>query len=239
MSDGVHFYSAGPLSVLGIIIVIGLIVLIIPLLFLGLIGEAFTRLGFSWIAAVAVVLLMLLGSFINIPLWKIRRDTVRISHEEGMSMTNVDTAWADTPVWDTIISLNFGGAVIPVTLSLYFLYRALLVSNSSLAEYVIAGILIVAAVAYVTTRPLTGVGIRTSLFIPGLTALLVGFFLSGQIGLSAGVIAFVSGVFGTLLGANIAHLPAAKKLEVPQISIGGAGTFGAVFISCILSALIA
>jgi uncharacterized membrane protein len=239
MSDGVHFYSAGPLSVLGIIIVIGLIVLIIPLLFLGLIGEAFTRLGFSWIAAVAVVLLMLLGSFINIPLWKIRRDTVRISHEEGMSMTTVDTPWADTPVWDTIISLNFGGAVIPIAVSLYFLYRALLVLNSSLVEYVIAGILIVAAVAYVTTRPLTGVGIRTPLFIPGLTALLVGFFLSGQIGLSAGVIAFVSGVSGTLLGANIAHLPAAKNLEVPQISIGGAGTFGAVFISCILSALIA
>ena len=90
-----------------------------------------------------------------------------------------------------------------------------------------------------TTRPITGVGIRTPLFISGLTALLVGFFLSGQIGLSAGVIAFVSGVFGTLLGTDLAHLPASKNLEVPQISIGGAGTFGAVFISCILSALIA
>ena len=73
------FTRPGPLSVLGIIIVIGLIVLIIPLLFLGLIGEAFTRLGFSWIAAVAVVLLMLLEACLDLG-WKIRRDTVRITH---------------------------------------------------------------------------------------------------------------------------------------------------------------
>ena len=74
MSNGVRLYSAGPLSIIALILLIGLVILVIPLLFLGLVGAAFTRLGFSWIAALAVVLLMLFGSFINIPLYTIRRE---------------------------------------------------------------------------------------------------------------------------------------------------------------------
>jgi uncharacterized membrane protein len=104
---------------------------------------------------------------------------------------------------------------------------------------VIPATLIVAAMAYVTTRVMVGVGLRAPLFIPGLTALLCGILLAGGFGLSAGVIAFVSGTFGTLLGADIAHLRHVGTLEVPQVSIGGAGTFGAIFIGCLLSALIA
>ncbi len=61
MGDGVRFYSAGPLSVFLIILLIALVIILIPLLILGIIGAAFTRLGFSWIAALAVVLLMLSG----------------------------------------------------------------------------------------------------------------------------------------------------------------------------------
>ena len=33
--------------------------------------------------------------------------------------------------------------------------------------------------------------------------------------------------------------PAIKDLEVPEVSIGGAGMFGAVFLACVLSALVA
>lgn len=77
MADGIRFSSAGPLSVLAIILFIGLVLLLIPLLVLGIIGAAFTRLGLSWIAALALVLLMLAGSFVNIPLSHIRRDMIR------------------------------------------------------------------------------------------------------------------------------------------------------------------
>jgi uncharacterized membrane protein len=87
---------------------------------------------------------------------------------------------------------------------------------------------------------MVGLGLRAPLFVPGLTALLCGILLGGGWGLpAAGVIAFAGATFGILLGANIAHLPHVGDLEVPQVSIGGAGTFGAIFIGCILSALIA
>ena len=38
---------------------------------------------------------------------------------------------------------------------------------------------------------------------------------------------------------NLAHLYRVRDLEVPEVSIGGFGTFGAVFLCCVLPALIA
>jgi uncharacterized membrane protein len=100
-------------------------------------------------------------------------------------------------------------------------------------------IILVASITYVSTRYLPGSGIQVSLIIPALTALLAGLMLSGGTGLAAAVTAFVSGIAGTLLGGNIAQIFRIKDLDVPTVSIGGAGTFGAVFICCILPALIA
>ena len=74
------------MSVLAIILLIGLVILLIPLLILGVIGAAFTRLGLSWIAALALVLLMLAGSFVNIPLYRIRRDMIRAVPLDSLGM---------------------------------------------------------------------------------------------------------------------------------------------------------
>ena len=238
MSDGIRVYSAGPLSVIAIII-IGFLLLIVPLLFLGLAGAAFTRLGFPWIASIAFVLLMILGSFISIPIGKIRRDTIRLAPSEGVSFDNLAVPSADSGIWETVVSLNLGGAVIPLALSCYLLYRAYLIVGPALPVFAGTGILVVAVVSYFTTRPLKGYGLKSPFFMPGLTALLAGLLISGGAGLSAGVIAFISGTAGTLLGANVAHIRDFRDLEVPEVSIGGTGTFAAIFISCILATLIA
>jgi uncharacterized membrane protein len=97
----------------------------------------------------------------------------------------------------------------------------------------------VAFVTYVATRPVPGVGLRVPLLLPALTALLMGMLLFGGAGIPATVVAFVSGTIGTLLGGNIARLNRIRDLEIPEMSIGGAGTFSAIFICCILPALIA
>ncbi len=122
MTDGIRLYPGGALPFIAILLLIGLVIVIIPLLFLGLVGAAFTRLGFSWTAALAVVLLMLFGSFINIPLSTVRREMVRAGHGE-FSYDGTNTR-ASAPVWDTVISLNLGGALIPVIVSFYLLSRA-------------------------------------------------------------------------------------------------------------------
>ena len=238
MQSNIRVYSGGPLTILAILVILGLLVIIMPLLFLGFAGKALMNLvGLSWLTATALVILILLCSLVNIPVWKIQRETIRMPHNE--------TPDAFTPnenggLWETTLAVNLGGAIIPVAMACYLLYRAsALMSGNTLFLQVAAATLIVAAMAYVTTRPLVGVGIRAPLFIPGLAALLCGVLLAGGLGVSAGVIAFVSATLGILLGADIAHLPHVGDLEVPQVSIGGAGTFGAIFIGCILSALIA
>ncbi|HVP97565.1 DUF1614 domain-containing protein [Methanoregula sp.] len=239
MPDNIRVYSAGPLTLIALLAIIGLIVIIVPLLFLGLAGKAITGLvGLSWLTATALVILILLCSFVDIPVWKIRRETIRMPHTG--QFPEAFTPGENGGLWETTIAVNVGGAVLPLILSAYLLDRAApVISGEMMYLRITAGILLVAAMAYATTRPVVGVGIRAPLFIPGLAALLCGILLAGGPGLSAGVIAFVSVTIGTLLGANIAHLPHVGELEVPRISIGGAGTFGAIFIGCLLSALIA
>jgi uncharacterized membrane protein len=231
-------YSAGPLSVLALILLIGLVILVVPLLFLGLVGAAFTRLGFSWIAALAVVLLMLFGSFVNIPLYRIKRDVIHVDNT-ALPFAASGNPFASPPVWQTVISLNLGGALIPAAVSAYLLYRATAVEGMAIIQPVVAGIILVAIVAWLATRSIPGYGLRAPLFIPGLVALLCGLLLTGGPGLLAGVIAFVAGTVGTLLGAGIAQLPRIRDMEIPEVSIGGPGMFGAIFLACILSALIA
>ena len=238
MAGGIRFVSVGGLSVLVILLLVGLVILLIPLLFLGLIGAALTNLGFSWITAIVVVLLMLFGSYVNIPVYTIRRDMVHVSLDTN-SVYGVGSPYSQDPVWDTLISINLGGAILPVCISLYLLYKAVLITGTSLLVPVGAGIALVALVTFVSTRPVPGVGLRVPLIIPALTALLMGLLFFGGAGIPATVLAFVSGTIGILLGGNLAQLHRIKALDVADVSIGGAGTFGAIFICCILPALIA
>jgi len=242
MPSDIRVYSAGPLTIIALLVIIGLIVIVVPLLFLGLVGKAFTNLvGLSWITATALVLLILLCSLVNIPVWRIRKETIRMPHSPDGQFPDTFSPTENGGLWETSIAVNLGGAIIPVAMACYLLYRASAVMEvNTLYLHVAVATLIVAAMAYVTTRPMVGLGLRAPLFVPGLTALLCGILLAGGWGLpAAGVIAFVSAIFGILLGADIAHLPQVGALEVPQVSIGGAGTFGAILIGCILSALIA
>jgi uncharacterized membrane protein len=238
MSERVRFFSAGPISLLLIILLVGLAMILIPLLVLGMIGAAFTRLGFSWISALALVIFMVSGSFVNIPMYRIRRDIVQVYQNE-ISDFDVCVPCASTPVWDTIVSLNLGGAVIPICVSLYMMYRAIMILGTSLVSTVMIAIALVGIIVFISTRLVMSSGIQVPLLIPGLTALLAGLLLTGGTGLSAAVTAFVGGTTGVLLGGNIANFYRIKKLEVPSVSFGGAGTFGSIFMCCILPALIA
>jgi uncharacterized membrane protein len=238
MSDTVQFLSAGPVPVIVFIILIGLFILIIPLFILGIIGAAFIRLGFSWISALAFILLMVFGSFVNFPVYRIRHDVIRITRNDSPGQ-NTCIPYSSCNIWDTVISCNLGGAIIPAGISVYLLYQAILMTGTSLVITVCEGIIIVATITFVTTRTIPGVGIHIPLLIPGFTALLAGLILSGGAGLTAAVTAFVSGTIGTLSGGNIANLFRVKMLGIPEVSIGGTGTFGAIFICCILPSLVA
>ena len=238
MTNGIRYQSVGALPVIAILIFIVLIIVLVPLAFLGLIGAAFTRLGFSWLSALAVVLLILLGSTVNIPVYTIKRDMVRMAHGE-MSMSDPYTAWPREDAWDTVISINLGGAVIPLCIAQYVLYVAYPIVTTPLMAPVVLGILGVSLITYASTRAIPGVGIQVPLLIPALTALLLGLVFGGSVGLAASVTAMVSGIIGVLIGGNLAQLWKIRDLGIPAMSIGGSGTFGSLLFCCILPALVA
>jgi len=227
----------GPLPVFTIILLVGLIILIIPLLVLGIIGAAFSRLGFSWIEATAVILLMILGSFVNIPVWTFQNTS-------GKTETPaVFDAFTGEPVPDervtTGLFLNLGGAVIPFAVSVYLLYELGLLAGEPLLLQVCVVMIIVATITGFSTKVVPAYGIRAPLLIPAVSAIVTGLLITGGTGLSAAVIAFAGGTMGTILGATLVALPEIKKTGIPSISIGGAGMFGAVFLCGLLAALIA
>ena len=53
------------------------------------------------------------------------------------------------------------------------------------------------------------------------------------------VIAYVGGVLGTLIGADLTNLHLVANLGAPVASIGGAGTFDGVFLTGIVAVLLA
>ena len=53
------------------------------------------------------------------------------------------------------------------------------------------------------------------------------------------VIAYVSGVLGTLIGADLTNLDRIANLGAPVASIGGAGIFDGVFLTGIVAVLLA
>jgi uncharacterized membrane protein len=229
----------GSLPVFAIILLAGLIILIIPLLVLGIVGAAFSRLGFSWIEAIAVILLMIMGSFVNIPLWTFQNAVGKT--ETGTPA--VFDAFTGEPVADeratTGLFLNLGGAVIPFAVSVYLLYQLGLLAGEPLLLQVCVAMIIVASVTGVSTKVIPAYGIRAPLLIPAVSAMVMGILLTGGTGLSAAVVAFAGGTLGTVLGATLFAIPAIKKTGIPSVSIGGAGMFGAVFVCGLLAALIA
>ena len=56
---------------------------------------------------------------------------------------------------------------------------------------------------------------------------------------SAAPLAFVAGVMGPLIGADLLHLKDIEKVGAGMVSIGGAGTFDGIVMSAIVAAYLA
>jgi uncharacterized membrane protein len=53
------------------------------------------------------------------------------------------------------------------------------------------------------------------------------------------MVAYISGTFGVLIGADLLNLKNLTALKAPVVSIGGAGTFDGIFLTGIIAVLLA
>ena len=203
------------------------------LVFVGAVSIAFENVGFTPAIVFLILVGTLVGSFINIPIVKLRAKIPIIREEYinwfGLNYRVPRVAYGEVM---TLLAINVGGALIPTAVSVYLLSR----SSLSTVFLSLVGVLAVAMVTYVVARPVRGVGIATPAFIPPIAAAVAALILFPA---HPQTIAYVSGTLGTLIGADLLNLRKIPKLGAPVASIGGAGTFDGVFLSGIIAVLIA
>jgi uncharacterized membrane protein len=203
--------QALPLSP-ALVVLLVLLGLLIFLVEVRVLTYAYRKVGVNPRYAFAVMLLSLIGSSYNIPLFTIPPTGV---------------ARASGP---TDVALNVGGALIPILVSLY------LVARTQMYARMLVGTAAVAAVVHGLAELVPGVGIAVPMLVPPLVAAGVALVLAFR---RAPPVAYVAGSMGTLIGADLLNLPRIARLGAPAVSIGGAGTFDGVFLTGILAGLLA
>ena len=220
-------------SPLALLTMLALVVGLVGLFFIlqiGLIGYAFDKVGVPPAALFGLLLLSWLGSWVNIPLF-------RMTHDGPVDDLVVVRFFGQRYVVprrrrprESVLAVNLGGALVPCCLSLYLLLQSIAPLRTLLATAVIV------LITYWYATPLRGVGIAVPLFIPPLSAAVAAMLLVPQ---QAPLTAYVAGTVGTLIGADLLNLGRLRELEAPVMSIGGAGTFDGVFLTGILAVLLA
>ncbi len=172
----------------------------------------FESIGLRFYQAVLVTAGALLGSLINIPL---------------------------IPVGETVIAVNVGGAVIPLFVTAEMVARGRVSRLKTLAA-----VATVSLVAYAFATPVPGTGITMPFYVAPLAGAAAGLLLARGCRAAPGL-AYAGGTMGTLLGADIlnlanpAVLAALAGSKATVLSIGGAGIFDGIFITGVLSVLLA
>jgi len=127
----------------------------------------------------------------------------------------------------TVLAVNVGGAVIPVCLCLYLLLRI------DFGFYLPVLVGLVTLVVNRLAQPVKGLGIAVPGLIPPLVAALGAYLLCP--GYLRAPCAYIACTLGTLIGADLLKLREIPKLGAPVASIGGAGTFDAIFFGGIIA----
>lgn len=206
-----------------------LFALLVVLIEIGILGYAYQKIGVGRRYVFALLLLSLLGSYVNIPVAELPAEHIL----SGRVITFYGIRYVVPMVinWPkTVIAVNLGGAVIPVILSLYLIIKNRLYFRSLLAVGVVA------AVCHYMAHPVPGVGIAEPIFIPPLLAAALVILISREY---APPLAYVAGSLGVLIGADLLNLAKIRGLGAPVASIGGAGTFDGIFLSGIVAVLLA
>jgi len=208
-----------------------LFILFLPLLFFlaqaGILGIAFSKLGLSPFSGVAFFLACLIGSGINIPIR--RRPVVMTPDDEMPALFGGLFGFRVPQVSEHVLAVNLGGAVFPVLLCLYLLPQAPFVQT-------LIATVVVAIVARALSRPVAGAGIVVPAIIPPIvSALLAAILVRGN----GAPTAYIAGVVGTLVGADLLNLHRIDRMGRGVMSIGGAGIFDGIFLVGVFAVLLA
>ena len=208
-------------------ILVGFFLLVV--LLLAILRYAYLSLGVSSRTALLLLLASLVGSYFNIPLFQLQPERVLSNQVEQYFgiyyVVPYVTDWGGTE-----IAINVGGAVIPTLMSIYLLFKHQLWLSGGIATAIVAVLL------HFLADPVPGLGIAIPIFWPAVITAIVALVLAPN---DAAPLAYIAGSMGTLIGADLSNFNQVRGLGAPVASIGGAGTFDAIFLIGILAVLLA
>ena len=241
------FFQAFPPLILLIVVVILLLGLFV-FLPLSIMASAFDKLGLTGSQGLAVFLATILGSSVNLPLFRGTR-LVRGNPAPASRMFMMNRVRFGQPADDglllseQVVAVNVGGCIVPCLLSAWFIWQ--MHASGQLGMWLGLCVLVCALVCYLLAKPLPGVGIAVPVLLPPAVAALAAILLApdfpGQMSVAPRA-AYMAGSLGTLLGADVFHLANRRTwadLDAPLLSIGGAGTFDGIFLAGIIAVLLA
>jgi len=212
------------------VLLLGLLFAVFVLLVeLRVLAYAYRKIGVRPRYVFAVMLLTLLGSQVNIPLYSL--PPPRITRPPHSSTLGRPAGSAEVVHRrGTVVAVNVGGALIPALISLYLLVRMGMYVRTTIATGVVA--LVVHQMAHIVP----GAGIVVPMLVPPLLAAGLALLLAFR---RAPPVAYVAGSMGALIGADIMNLSRVAEIGAPVVAIGGAGTFDGVFLTGIIAGLLA
>jgi uncharacterized membrane protein len=224
--SSIHFFPLARPFLFGLFLLLAVAMALVEV---GVLRYAYARIGLDRRWVFLLLLVSLLGSYINLPVAALPEGRVRAYEEVAFFGVRYVVPVVER-VPGTVVAVNLGGAVVPLALSLYLLAR------NHLGARAVVATAIVTAACYALARPVAGLGIAMPALVPPLVAAAAAILLGGR---SAPVLAYIAGSIGALVGADLLHLGAARALGAPVVSIGGAGTFDGIFLTGILAVLLA
>jgi uncharacterized membrane protein len=217
------------------LILVFFLFLFLPFFFAQFMLAALAKLGLSPPAAFIILIGIIIGSSINIPIKRFpRNEEIFVDPFVMFGFGRLFSLPRRVHRYVTL-AVNVGGCVIPSALGVY---ECLLVARRGPAALMILLIVTLAnvAVCFRTARPLPGLGLAMPAFVPPLIAASLSLLLIPDF---APPVAFVAGVLGPLIGADLLHLKEVVRTAPAIASIGGAGTFDGIVLSGLIAALLA
>ncbi len=209
---------------------------LMPMLFVDVLTTALRNLHLSSFGATMVVLGLLFGSWINLPLYTIQRN-FEIRTPSVNPWGGVPSSGASR--WETVVAVNVGGCLIPLLLAAWLF--PFVMKERGVWTTLMVGMAVNIFACYRGSRLVPGLGIMLPTFLSPMISL-----LSVWIGLSdpayqayQPVVAYLIGISGPLIGADLLHWRDFERLATGMISIGGAGTWDGIVLSGLLAAFLA
>jgi len=208
------------------------LLVLLPWLFAELMAAALAKLHVSPGAAVALIAAMIVGGLVNIPVRRTARREEFVVHP--LAAFGLADFWPELRRVrrETVIAVNVGGCLVPAGLALYELAHLLAAGQAVVLAAASASMINIAA-CYLLARPVPRIGIALPGLAPALVAAVSALVLAPG---HAAPVAYVAGVAGPLVGADLLHLKDIGRLGTGMASIGGAGTFDGIVLSGIVAA---